>query len=367
MRPLHLLLAVLLSSTLAAADPDERPRIQVAILLDDSGSMSGLITQARAHLWEIVGQLSALTRDGRRPHLQVALYHYGDVPYLHQPLIGLSDDLDEVSRQLFSINGGGGEERCGEVIRNATVQLAWSQRPNDLKLILIAGNEPFTQGSVDWQEAVRGASARGIIVNTIHCGPEAVGRDGMWAEGARLGEGRFLCIDHNRAVVAISAPQDPELAQLNRELNATYLPFGAGGAAGIANQSEQDGNSFKLGSSSFGSRAGAKARSTYDNRGWDLVDALARDATLLDRLDDGSLPPALRGLARDEQRARIAEAAARRAAIRAEILRLDAERMRFVADAQSKVAGAGSSFGAAARTAISEQAARTGWRVEAAR
>lgn len=363
-----LLLAVLLSSTpltASVADPDDRPLIQVAILLDDSGSMQGLIAQARAHLWEIVGQLSALTRNGQRPRLQVALYHYGSVPFLERPLIGLSDDLDEVSRQLFSINGGGGEERCGEVIRNATLQLGWSQRPGDLKMILIAGNEPFTQGPVGWQEAVQAASARGIVVNTVHCGSEAEGRQGMWAEGARLGEGRFLCIDHNRAMVSISAPQDPELARLNTALNATYLPYGAAGEAGLANQAAQDSNSAASGS--FSARSGAKARSTYDNRGWDLVDALARDPALLDRLDDAGLPAQLRGLARDEQRARVAEAAARRATIRADILRLDAERLRFVADAEAKVAGAGTTFGAAARTAIAEQAARGGWRAEGAR
>lgn len=363
MRSLLLLLAFILPATLTAADPEARPLIQVAILLDDSGSMQGLIAQARAQLWEIVGQLSALTRDGQRPRLQVALYHYGDVPFLARPLIGLSEDLDEVSRQLFSVNGGGGEERCGEVIRNATAQLAWSPRPGDLKLILIAGNEPFTQGPIDWQEAVRGASARGIVVNTIHCGPEAEGRQGMWAEGARLGEGRFLCIDHNRAAVAISAPQDPELARLNTALNATYLPYGAAGAAGAANQAAQDGNAMASGS--FSARSGAKARATYDNTGWDLVDALARDAALLERLNDPDLPPALRGLARDEQRARVAEAAAKRAAIRADILRLDAERLRFVADAEAKIAGAGTSFGDAARAAIAEQAARAGWKPEA--
>lgn len=363
MRHLLTALAFALSATLAAAEPDDRPLIQAAILLDDSGSMQGLIAQARSQLWEIVGQLSALTRDGRRPRLQVALYHYGDVPYLYRPLIALSDDLDEVSRQLFSINGGGGgEERCGEVIRNATVQLSWSPRPTDLKLILIAGNEPFNQGPVDWRAAVQAASARGIVVDPIHCGPEAEGRQGLWAEAARVGEGRFLCIDHNQALAAIAAPQDADLARLNAALNATYLPYGAAGAAGLANQAAQDANAAASGS--FSARSGAKARTSYDNHGWDLVDALARDPGLIDRLSDADLPEALRGLPRDERRARIAELSARRAAVRADILRLDADRLRFIADAQAARPGAGSSFGEAARTAIAEQARRAGWQAE---
>ena len=45
------------------------PKIQLAVLLDTSGSMSGLIEQAKAQLWKIVNEFG-LVRDG------VVRFHY---------------------------------------------------------------------------------------------------------------------------------------------------------------------------------------------------------------------------------------------------------------------------------------------------
>jgi hypothetical protein len=98
-----------------------KPLIQIALLLGDSGSMSGLIDQARIQLWDIIQTLGSLRHQERAqvmPRLEVAIYHYGDVPSLAQSLIHFSDDLDTLSETLFAINGGGGEEHCGEVIRS---------------------------------------------------------------------------------------------------------------------------------------------------------------------------------------------------------------------------------------------------------
>ena len=40
----------------------------------------------------------------------------------------------------------------------------------DLKMVFIAGNEPFNQGSVGYTAAVQSAFRNNIMVNTIHCG-----------------------------------------------------------------------------------------------------------------------------------------------------------------------------------------------------
>jgi len=360
----HLLpaLVLLLPLTLAAADPPgDRPLVQVAILLDDSGSMQGLLRQARAQIWEIVGQVSAMRRGGLQPRVQVALYHYGDIPALAKPLVGLTDDLDEVSRVLFSINGGGGEERCGQVILNSTAQLSWSQRREDLKLVLIAGNEPFTQGPVDWRTALQAATGRGLHVITIHCGPDREGRDGSWAEAAVLGGGRYLCIEQDRALPAIIAPQDADLRRLNDELNSTYLPYGGIGQARLRVQAEQDGNALASDPKAFSSRSGVKSSGNYRNSTWDLVDALRDEPARLDGLKDEDLPPALRGLDRAGQRARIEAAAAKRRTVQQEIVRLVGERERFVAAEEARLGAAGETYGSAARKAIGDLAATAGW------
>ena len=82
--------------------------IKVALLLDTSNSMDGLIDQAKAQLWEIVNELSYAKCEGERPNLQIALYEYGndrlnsDEGYIRQ-VIGFSDDLDDISKNRSNI------------------------------------------------------------------------------------------------------------------------------------------------------------------------------------------------------------------------------------------------------------------------
>ena len=79
----------------------KQPVIQLAILLDTSNSMDGLIDQAKSQLWKIVDQFIAVKRDGQRPLLQVALFEYGNdglsAKENHIRLVlPLTDDLDKV-------------------------------------------------------------------------------------------------------------------------------------------------------------------------------------------------------------------------------------------------------------------------------
>ena len=360
--PLHLAADEDRIATPAAA-VDAQPVIQVALLLDDSGSMQGLIKQARAHLWDVVSKLAGTRRDGRRPRVEVALYHYGDRPFLAAPLVPFTTDLDRMSAQLFAINGGGGEEACGEVIRNSLVQLAWSTRPQDLRLIIIAGNEPFTQGGYDWRDACREAATRGIRVNTVHCGSAAEGVQGQWDQGAKLGNGIFSCIDHNVVERPIMAPQDDRIGALNQQLNATYCAFGANGAAGLAEQRRQDENAAQLAPQAASSRAVAKASVAYDNARWDLVDAEAKGQVDLATMRREELPAELAALDTAGRRAVIAAKAAERATIQAEIATLAKDRAVFVESERLK-SGSAPSLGSALVEAVSSQAATAGYVVE---
>ena len=123
------------------------PLIQMAVLLDTSGSMSGLIEQAKTQLWTIVNEFALAKRDGQVPMLQVGLYEYGksSIPakegYIRM-ILPLTTDLDKVSEELFALKTNGGDEYCGKVIKSATESLAWSKSNDDMKMIVIAGNEP---------------------------------------------------------------------------------------------------------------------------------------------------------------------------------------------------------------------------------
>ena len=57
---------------------DDQAKVQIAILLDTSGSMSGLIEQTKTQLWQIVNTFIDAKQNGKVPFVEVALYEYGN-------------------------------------------------------------------------------------------------------------------------------------------------------------------------------------------------------------------------------------------------------------------------------------------------
>lgn len=322
------------------------PRIQIAILLDTSNSMDGLIDQAKTRLWGVVNEFATAKRDGVRPILEVALYEYGNqgldaAKGWIRPVSPLTDDLDRISEALFALRTNGGDEYCGQVIREAARDLKWSASKDDLRTIYIAGNEPFTQGPVDYHDACKEAIAKGITVNTIHCGDEASGVSGGWRDGATLADGAFACIDQNRKIEVVAAPQDKEIAALNDALNRTYVPFGANGAAGAARQWEQDRNAAVNGAGVAGSRAAVKSSAQYRNDSWDLVDAAARGTVKVEEVKAEDLPAEMRAMTPEQRKSHVESKNAERQRIQDQVKKLASERDAFVAAETKKRGEAG--------------------------
>ncbi|MBW3540430.1 MAG: VWA domain-containing protein [Planctomycetes bacterium] len=319
---------------------DDAPRIQMAILLDTSGSMSGLINQARAQLWKIVNEFAAARRDGKSPRLEVALYEYGNSGLNAETgwvrrIVPLTDDLDKISQELFALTTNGGDEYCGQVIEAAIRELAWSGEERDVKCIFIAGNEPFTQGPVDFRKACQSAIDKGVTVSTIFCGPEAEGVQTQWQEGALVADGSFVSIDQNQAVAEIPTPHDKKLAELSGKLNATYVVFGDVKQREMLarNQFAQDANAAGVSSATAATRAYFKASNNYVCHQWDLVDACRLNKVKLEDLKDEALPEELRKLTFAQRKAYIEKQTKSRAKLQAEIKELAATRQKYLAKA----------------------------------
>ncbi len=320
-----------------------RPAVDVAILLDTSNSMDGLIDQAKSQLWTIINEFAAAKRHGLTPTLRVALFEYGNTNlpasegYIRQ-VVPLTDDLDALSEALFALTTNGGDEYCGQVIEEAIKRLDWTGEPNAYKAIFIAGNEPFTQGPVDYKQSCAYAIQHGVIVNTIHCGDYNTGIQGMWQHGARLAEGNYLNINQDEAVVHIDAPQDAELIQLNIQLNATYLWYGVKGRAAGIRQEMQDSNAMSYGQGNMALRVASKSSSVYSNTRTDLVDAFASEAVALDKVEEADLPEAMKGMTVEEREQHVQEQSAKRAKVQAKIQTLTAERESYVAAERKRMA-----------------------------
>ena len=352
-----------------AIEPDRakaspQPLIQVAILLDTSGSMSGLIEQAKSQLWKIVNEFATASQAGKTPELQVALYEYGkdSIPASEghlRMILPLTTDLDKVSEELFVLRTNGGQEYCGKVIKAATESLTWSASNSDLKAIFIAGNEPFTQGNVPYGEACKAAIAKGITINTIFCGKRKEGINTKWEHGATLADGKYMHIDHNAKVVQIAAPQDAELARLGQSLNTTYIAYGPRGRVAAERQIRQDKNARGVSVMAFSQRQSAKASTLYDNASWDLVDAEKKGKVELEALAPKDLPEEMRRMNVEERKAHVQAKAKERAAIQTQIKKLTVERRKYVAEALKKRGKSGdNTLDAAIIATVREQAAR---------
>jgi hypothetical protein len=333
------------NATTTLIKQQEIPRIQLAILLDTSSSMSGLINQTRNQLWQVVNEFTYATRDGIRPELEVAVYEYGNnnlsrtQGYVRK-ISDLTTELDQVSEALFSLKTNGGDEYCGYVIDSAVTELEWSHSDNDIKAIFIAGNEPFTQGPVSFRDAIAKAKSKGITVNTIHAGNIEAGAKSGWKEGALLAGGDYMSIDHNHRVVHIDAPQDKKLATLNEQLNETYVPYGTNGKQKMQRQAAQDSRTEQISTGLLAKRAQSKASPLYNNSKWDLVDAMERGNIKLEQIEKEKLPEPMRKMSKDSQKAYIAGKTMERKKIQEEINKLSKERNKYVSEKRKAQASA---------------------------
>lgn len=334
--------------TLYTEFTEEKPSeqfVKIALLLDTSNSMDGLINQAKAQLWDIVNEFThAKCGTDLRPSLQIALYEYGNdnlsshEGYIRQ-VLGFSKDLDEISEKLFSLTTNGGEEYCGEVIHTSLKQLDWGKNADDLKMIFIAGNEPFTQGKLDYKDAALNAKEKDIIVNTIFCGNYEQGISSMWKNGATLTGGEYMAIDHNRQVVHIETPYDDIIIKLNSKLNSTYVSYGDMGRQKKELQSVQDANAAELEEVVVVKRAVSKSSRLYQNSSWDLVDAAEEDATVLTQIKEKDLPKELQGKSESEIKNFVKEKKQEREKIQKQIQELNAKREAYIAKNQKNEKG----------------------------
>lgn len=342
-------------STPRVAD-NSAPAIQLAILLDNSGSMSGLIEQTKSQLWKIVNELSELEHDGKTPVLNIGLYTHGDTNI--KQLSAFTSDLDKISEELFALGINGGSEYCGAVIKKSIRELEWSQNPNSLKMIYIAGNESFAQGHIPYREAIALAREMGVVVNTIYCGSAQEGIRLEWGEGARLGDGDYTNIDQNQQTVYVETPFDDKISQYNTKLNDTYMWYGKQGREFHFNQTQQDSNAYSYSKSNIASRAIFKASKNYDNSKWDLVDAYKKDKNVVN--EETELPKELKGKSAEELEAKVKEKMEQRAAIQKNIQELNKQRKAFIAEKQ-KAAGGNESLEQSIINSVQKQAKKRGY------
>lgn len=369
-----LLSLIICISSFSFAQPvhpsDELRKIQIAILFDTSGSMDGLIEQAKSTIWKIVNIASKMSDKGKAPQLEIALYDYGNdeikTPNWIRKRTDLIADLDSISGQLFSLKTNGGTEYCAAVIESSITDLKWSTNPKDLRLVYIAGNEPFNQGPIDYKKILKIAASKDIIVNTIYCGPYDQGVKEFWYDGAQQTQGSYFNIQSNDAIKHIDTPYDKEIITVNDSLNKTYIGYGRDGLYRSNKQAEEDQNASSKGYAVMSERAAAKSQSNYKNANWDLVDGIEEGNVKLDSLRVEDLPAELKGKTKEEQTKYIENKKMERTKYQNKIGELSKKREEYIAEEMKKIneSDAKKDLGSAIIESLVATAQKTGFMVE---
>lgn len=298
-------------------------KIQIALILDVSGSMDGLIEQAKSQLWTVVNSIMFDESLEGYPQIEIALMEYGNSRNYRDGymriLVPFTSNLDWIADELFSLRIGGNREYGPRAVDLALSRLEWTRSRRDLRLLYIAGNESFHQGYVDYRNVALQARNQDIVVNTIFCGDYYYGQRMGWADAARLANGDYLNIEQNYRPYYSNDLYSDRLYSLNSQLNNTYLPYGRRGNDCYVRQRDLDRRARNYGRGYASQRFITKSTGAYMNPDWDLVDAVATGRVKLENLAEEDLPSEMRGMSLAQRRNFIQDKLTQRKRVQAEM------------------------------------------------
>ncbi|RKI29721.1 VWA domain-containing protein [Corallococcus sp. AB004] len=317
----------------------QRPEIEVAFVLDTTGSMGGLLEGAKQKIFSIA---SRIAKGKPTPHLKVALVAYRDQgdSYVTKRF-DLSDDMDSMFAELRKLDANGGgdfPEHVGRGLGEAVSLLKWSQDREVMKVIFLVGDAPPAQREAAWDFKLwsKRAKERHIVVNTVRCGSDSSTEE-SWRYVAKLTDGTFDSIDAAGGMVAVATPFDAELSRVNAELASKTLYGGraeaqamnrarAEATKSMAAEAVADRISFMKESRGAGKgAASAGAVSSAPAAVAGGVDLLEKP-TALGSLKDDELPEELKGLKKEEQAAKVKQLSAERKVLEEKVAKLATER-----------------------------------------
>ncbi len=333
--------------------------VQIALLLDTSSSMDGLIEQARVQLWEIVGEMQTDDKDKART-VTVALYQYGNSRLdqsmgFIEKLSDLTPELDAVSVRLYSLHTGGGKEYAPQAILRAVEELAWSDEDSVEKVIVIAGNEGFSQGPVSEDDAMKAAEAKGIRVIPIFCanGGTSTSAISSWRRAASLAHMDLETIDPDKVVAKVDTPYDKEIVLKYQQLEETKVIFGSDHLRDNAYTNQVEATNYAAAAPMAVQAERAIVQSRQVSQG-DVVGQRKGAKGVLQSYggSSSSLPPEYRGKSKNEIAQDIEKKQIKRAELEQEIQELNAKRQSHLKEIPTYRGSSKDSLGGSVRSQL---------------
>jgi len=374
-RPLtQLSLAILTFIALAAdagAEQIQRPtqrKIEAVFVLDTTGSMSGLISAAKAKIWAIA---NTLAQADPAPEIRVGLVGYRDRgdEYVTK-IIQQTADLDATYRMLmdFQANGGGdGPESVNQALAEAVNKFEWDGSKDTYKVIFLVGDAPphmDYQDDVKYQAVLENARSKGIVVNAVQCGQES-DTTPIWKEIAKLGGGEYFQVQQDGDAFVAASPYDDKLAELSRKRDATRLVWGSSEEQKkeMARAKVSEEIAASAPAAALASRAtfnASEAGKLNFEGGRELVADVASGKVDLKNVPKDDLPVALQNLSVEERAKAVESKLKERRELDTKIAELSEKRQSYLADEVRKQGKDKTSLDARVFSAVQAQAAKKG-------
>jgi hypothetical protein len=366
-RVLAVATAALLSPAAFSA-ADAKPTVEVAFVLDTTGSMGGLIEGAKRKIWSIA---TAIVDSNPDAEVRMGLVAYRDIgdDYVTKTF-DLTADIQDLYANLLELKArGGGDwpESVNEALDVAVNKLRWTQTDDTRRIVFLVGDAPphmdYAQ-DVKYPTTLAVAKQKGIIVNAVLAG-DARDTERVWRDIAQNGNGRFIPIPQNGGqVVIIETPYDEDIIILQKQINGTVIPYGP-----RSFQKRTEDKTRQLSQVAAAAPAQASEMASYLNKramrsseavtgDGDLVSDVASGRQKLAAIKDDELPEQLRALRPEQRAAELDKQMTDRKALNEKLAALVAKRDKYVAEARDKSPPKASSFDRAVEETLRAQIKR---------
>ncbi len=351
------------------------PRIEVAFVLDTTGSMSDLIAGAKQKIWSIASEILETEEQAEVRFGLIGYRDRGD-DYITKTY-DLSADINNIYGHLleFEANGGGDRpESVNRALNEAVTQFQWSQGDETLRLVFLVGDSPpqnyEDETNIAYDRTCETAKSRDIVVNTVLAGGAQDTR-GIWKAVATLCGGSFMEIPQDGGMQVVQTPYDDQINQLQRQISNTVVPYGVVETREYIakQQSENLAAEAPVATDMASVRfKGGKANRVVTGGmsradGGDLIEDVEDGKVDLSALDEDKLPDELRELDGEARAAFVQDKIDERAALNAQMAELVAQRDAWLADEMKRRAEAGEgadAFDLEVRKVIRSEAAERG-------
>jgi hypothetical protein len=347
----------------AASGTAAKPRVEVAFVLDSTGSMGGLIEGAKQKIWSIANSIIA---EKPTPDVRVGLISYRDRgdDYVTKRF-DLTDDIDAVYKNLqsFTADGGGDDdESVNQALHEAVTDFSWSKDRKVLKIIFLVGDYPphmDYQGEVQYPATCKEAVNRDLIIDTVQCG-EVPETTRVWQDIARRAEGSYVALAQSGNMTVLATPYDDDIAAASAEIGKTVLAYGdkdrQAEAASKVEKAASAPAAVAADRAAYNLASGGKA---IQGKGDLVADAMAGEVDV-SRIKAEELPAEMQKMTPAERTAYVAKLRAERESLNGKLVLLSQKRADYIAKEEKRLAaaGTGDSFDTKVAEIIRSQAAK---------